>query len=128
MGMFLSPSLNTPTVVPLMAAVDAFATSALVMPANVCAVRIDLNPLLNIIREPIIPKNGNSRSLTDDILSLPGNLSQRTNIASFVSRVDVLLPGNQQLYGILDRIRLKLANRNPRSWYFLVQCVLDRAS
>ena len=34
MGMFLSPSLNTPTVVPLMAAADALATSALVMPAT----------------------------------------------------------------------------------------------
>ena len=87
-----------------------------------------MNPLLNIIREPIIPKDGNAGRMTNDILGLPSNLSQRTYIASFISRVDVCLPGNQQLYGILDRIRLELAYSNPRSRYFLGQRVLDRAS
>ncbi len=60
--------------------------------------------------------------------SLPGNLPQRTNIASFISRVDVCLPGNQKFYGILDRIRLQLAYRNPRPWHFLGQRILNRPS
>ena len=60
--------------------------------------------------------------LTDDVLSLPGNLSQRANIANFISWINVLLPRDQQLYRILNRIRLQLANRNPRAWYFLIQC------
>ena len=74
------------------------------------------------------PEERKCREIDDDVLSLPGNLSQRTNIASFIFRVDVCLPGNQQLYGILDRVRLQLPYRNPCAWYFLGQRVLDRAS
>src|SRR5208337_2031111 len=95
---------------------------------DVSAVWIDLNPLLNIVREPIITKNGDALSLPDDVLSLPGNLSQSANIASFISRVNVLLPRDQQLDWVVHRIRLQLANRNPRPRYFLIQCVLDRTS
>src|SRR5271157_5061813 len=95
---------------------------------DVGAVWIDLNPLLNIVREPIITKNGDALSLPDDVLSLPGNLSQGANIAGFISGVNVLLPGDQQLDRVVHRIGLKLANGNPRAWYFFVQSILDRTS
>jgi hypothetical protein len=67
-------------------------------------------------------------SLSDDVLSLRGNLSQRANIAGLLGWVDVLLPGDQQLDRVVYRIRLQLANRDPRARYFLVHCVLDRTS
>jgi hypothetical protein len=61
--MFLFPSLKTPTWVPLIAALDALATSALGDAHGVRAVRVDLNLQLKIVLKPVIPKNGNARGL-----------------------------------------------------------------
>ena len=74
---------------------------------HVGAVWIDLNPLLNIVREPIIAKNGNAASLPDDVLSLPGNLPKGANIAGFISRVNVRLPRDQQLDRVVPQDRFE---------------------